>query len=64
MSEACGKIDSCPFFVKFAKYAKGFKHLYCEGPLMDQCARISFKDQNGEPPPDAMAPNGVLFSSE
>ena len=64
MIKSCSKMDSCPFFVKFNQHAKGFKHLYCEGPLMAQCARITYKAEKGVRPPDNMAPTGVLFSSE
>lgn len=59
--QACGKMEDCPFFIKFSQYAKGFKHLYCEGPLMEKCARITHKKEHGVRPPDEMAPTGVLF---
>ena len=61
---SCNKIDSCPFFEKFSQHAKGFQHLYCDGPLLEQCARLTYKDEHGVSPPDALAPTGVLFDEE
>lgn len=61
MREACGKMESCPFFEKFRKHERGFRYLYCEGPLLEQCARISYKDLNGVKPPDELSPTGVIF---
>jgi hypothetical protein len=61
MIEACGKMEACPFFAKFKKHEKGFRYLYCEGPLKEQCARITYKEQNGVKPPDELAPTGVIF---
>lgn len=63
MIVACEKMDVCPFFVKFEKHERGFRFLYCEGPLKDQCARINYKAQNGVKPPDELAPTGVLFKT-
>jgi len=65
MSE-CSKLQSCPFFVKFSNLEefrlKGFKNMYCAGPLMEQCARIKHKEVEGIKPPDELAPTGILFT--
>ena len=61
MVEACGKMETCPFFAKFQKHERGFRYLYCEGPLKEQCARITYKEQKGVKPPDELSPTGVIF---
>jgi hypothetical protein len=57
-------MEKCPFFTQFQQHAKGFKHLYCEGPLQEQCARITYKAENGIKPPDELAPTGVIFGND
>lgn len=65
MGVECESLEKCPFFKRFSHLEefriKGFKNFYCHGPMMPQCARIKYKEENGCRPPDELAPTGLPF---
>ncbi len=60
----CEKIFDCPFFINFPKHAEIYKYVYCEGPKLDSCIRLSYKEKNGTRPPEGLAPTGALIDVE
>ena len=57
-------MSECPFFNKVPRHAASYKYVYCEGPKLDGCARLSYKEKNGVKPPDGLAPTGILIEPE
>jgi len=58
------KIADCPFFNNFPLHAASYKFVYCDGPKMESCVRLSYKEKNGVRPPENLAPTGVLVEPE
>jgi hypothetical protein len=59
--KVCEKLTDCPFFQKYSKYAASYMFVYCDGPKLESCARLSYKDTHGVKPPDELTPTGILI---
>ena len=60
----CEKLEKCPFFLKYkdelgATDYKLITEHYCEGHLMERCARLAYERSKGEKAPDNLSPTGV-----
>lgn len=60
----CKKIPDCPFFQSFPKHAASYIYVYCDGPKLESCARLTYKEKHGIKPHDALTPTGVLVGVE
>ena len=62
---ACVKIDVCPFIKRHGDcpefQIKRYSHYYCNGPRMEECARLRFYRENHCEPSEHMAPTGILI---
>ncbi len=57
----CERMLDCPFFQKFPKNVASYRYVYCEGPKLDSCVRLTYKEKHGVKPPDELTPTGLLI---
>ena len=60
----CEKFLDCPFFRKFPNYVRSYKFIYCEGPKMESCARLNYREKHGVKPPDGLTPTGLVIEKD
>jgi hypothetical protein len=67
MPEKCELLDKCGFFLNFKGNVhvikKGWISNYCEDrEKSKKCMRKKIRKETGSPPPDNMAPTGMMWS--
>jgi len=62
--KVCEKLPDCPFFKKYSMYATSYIFVYCEGPKLESCARLLYKNTHGVKPPDELTPTGILVDPD
>lgn len=63
----CQLLEKCGFFKKYQNTldlaCKGFIRTYCKGAKMNECKRMEYRNQHGEPPTDDMMPSGHIMKA-
>ena len=67
VSMSCERLETCPFFEKYEGILEQRDYQliiesYCEGALINQCARLIYEKTQGEKPPVNMLPSGAVIN--